>query len=227
MLAAEGESIDSIDAVFLTHEHSDHTIGLNGLTRRSGLQIFANRETARVAQSRLKRRAEWQLFETGSTFHFRDLEISNFSIPHDASDPVSFVFSSGDGTLFNPRKSVAWVTDLGYVTSLVTEKVRDADVLVLESNYDIGLLEQSDRAFSLKQRIKSRHGHLANEAALDMLRSTERPRWSNVFLAHLSKECNCVNLVRKTFAPLAESARYALEVVDPVQATCPTLELHP
>lgn len=221
MLAQIGLSLDAIDAVFLTHEHIDHTAGLRGLSKRSELPIFANRDTAEAAQKPLSRPLNWQLFETGSTFTFRDLNISNFAIPHDAADPVGFTFTTGDGTLFAPHRTIAWCTDLGYAPRLIQEKIRQADVLVLESNYDPELLETSPRAWSLKQRIKGRHGHLANEAALELLSSTENPRWKHVFLAHLSEECNCPKRVEHCFSSFFNERKIGLSIVNPLENLLP------
>jgi len=212
-----GLRLGDIDAVFLTHEHSDHTCGLAALARHPGIQVFANRETAREVQTHLRFRPAWQFFETGTTFAFRDIEVSSFSIPHDASDPVGFVFSIASAAA--PHR-LAWCTDLGYVPELVRERIRGVDVLVIESNYDPDMLDRDHRRpWSLKQRIKSRHGHLSNDATHELLRSTEDAKWRRVYLAHLSRECNDVALVRETFSSLGKNGhRYAIEVVDPVEA---------
>ncbi len=217
MLQPTGVRLADVDAVFITHEHSDHTCGLASLARHPGMQVFANRETARAVQTRLRFRPRWNFFETGSTFAFRGLEISSFSVPHDASDPVGFVFAVGAPAA--PLR-LAWCTDLGYVPELVRERIRGADVLVLESNYDPDMLDRDHRRpWSLKQRIKSRHGHLSNHAAHELLRTTENAAWRRVYLAHLSRECNDVQLVRETFAALGKNDhRYAIEVVDPAAA---------
>ncbi|MGB0184801.1 MAG: MBL fold metallo-hydrolase, partial [Opitutales bacterium] len=113
-LESLGESIDQIQAVFLTHEHSDHALGIRGLSRRPDLPIFANRDTADAVQAKLSKRPNWQVFETGTTFHFRDLEVRSFALPHDAYDPVGYVFR-WDGGASTPTQSLAWITDLGYV----------------------------------------------------------------------------------------------------------------
>ncbi len=217
MLEPLGVRLADIDAVFITHEHSDHICGLAGLLRHPHVEVYANRETARAAQTRLRFRPKWNFFETGSTFKFRDLEVASFSIPHDASDPVGFLFSIA--TSAAPRR-LAWCTDLGYVPELVRERIRGADVLVLESNYDPDMLDRDHkRPFSLKQRIKSRHGHLSNHAAHELLRTTENAAWRRVYLAHLSRECNDVQLVRETFASFAKNGHaFAVEVIDPAAA---------
>ena len=102
LLAAVGESLDRIDAIFLTHEHGDHAAGIGGLTRRRPIKVFANHATARAVQAGLKHRPDWQFFETGARFRFRDLEVESFAVPHDAHDPVAFLFTHGADDLFTP-----------------------------------------------------------------------------------------------------------------------------
>ena len=129
-LAAIGERIEDLDAVFITHEHSDHITGLAGLARLDKPCFFANEETARAAQTCAKTALRWKIFDTGSTFQFQDLTVSNFSIPHDAADPVGYTFSFGEDDLLSPRRKLAWVTDLGYVPQLIREKIRDRKSVV-------------------------------------------------------------------------------------------------
>lgn len=226
MLEKSGERIEEIDAVFLTHEHSDHTAGLRGLIRQPKVEFFANRDTAFAAQSKLgDRKGRWKLFETGQVFRYRDLTVTPFSVPHDAHDPVGFVFEHGDGSLFSPHRSVAWVTDLGHLPRLVGEKVRSADILVLEANHDCDLLESDEkRPWSVKQRIRGRHGHLSNQAAFDFLAEADRPRWRHIYLAHLSRDCNSLECVERTFAPLRNGGKnFHIDVVDPQNGAMPAL----
>ena len=142
MLADIGESLDTIDAVFLTHEHSDHAQGIRGLSRRADLPVFANRDTAEAVQRKLSKQVNWQLFQTGATFKFRDIEVGSFTVPHDAYDPVGFTFQWGtEGDLISPHRSLAWITDLGYVPEYIKEFIKSVHILVLEANYDERLLE--------------------------------------------------------------------------------------
>jgi phosphoribosyl 1,2-cyclic phosphodiesterase len=215
LLGELGMKPTDLDAVFLTHEHSDHASGVRGLSRFGDLPFFANRDTANAIQSNLKRRANWRLFETGLNFEFRGLKVSPFSIPHDAYDPVGFLFEWGGHDLFSPFESLAWVTDLGSGTNLVREKIRGAKTLVIETNYDEEMLEHDTRRpWALKQRIKGRHGHLSNNDAFKFLEAIESPAWRKVVFAHLSKDCNAVSRVAETFSTFP-CKDCELSVVDP------------
>ena len=217
LLQDYGYELSQIDAVFLTHEHSDHTAGLAGLSRFKGLPVFANYDTAKAAQSKLKKTLNWKVFDTGHKFKFKDVDVTSFTIPHDAYDPVGFTFESGEyDSLFSPYRKVAWVTDLGYMTPVVKKHIEGTDLLVLEANYEPILLEQNERRpWSLKQRISGRHGHLSNQSALDFLSEVDTPSWRQLCLAHLSKDCNKVELVQEKFSPVGKSKGYKVDVVDP------------
>src|SRR3954471_18787460 len=191
MLAAAGSGWGRIDAIFLTHEHSDHAAALSGLARHAHIQVFANRATAGALQRSLKHTINWQLFETGAAFRFRDFEVRSFAVPHDAQDPVGFLIAHGHGDLISPRHSLAWLTDLGHAPGNVREHIREVDVLVVEANHCPQMLEaDTKRPWSTKQRISGRHGHLSNAAAGELLSSIVTPRWRHVFLTHLSRDCN-------------------------------------
>ena len=223
MLADIGESINTIDAVFLTHEHSDHAQGIRGLSKRIDLPIFANRDTAEAVQCKLGKTANWKLFQTGATFTFRDIEITSFTVPHDAYDPVGFTFQWGnEGDLISPRRSLAWITDLGYVPEYINEYVKAVQILVLEANYDDGLLESDlRRPWSIKQRIRGRHGHLSNNACYEAVKSLSgSSNLEEVYLAHLSRDCNTVERVQSKFAEIADGGcNFTIHVVDPVMNT--------
>jgi phosphoribosyl 1,2-cyclic phosphodiesterase len=220
MLDELGEKFERIDAIFLTHEHGDHAAALTGLARFPHLRVFANRATANALQAGLKHRPAWQLFETGATFRFRDLEVSSFAVPHDAQEPVGFLLAHGEDDLLAPRRSLAWLTDLGHAPQHVRERIREADVLVVEANHCPHMLEaDTKRPWSVKQRIGGRHGHLSNEAARELLASVSAPRWRHVFLAHLSRDCNSPAAVASACsAPLA-ALRCGFSVVAPGAGT--------
>ncbi len=222
LLEEVGESLDSIDAVFLTHEHSDHSQGMRGLAKRSDLPVFANRDTADAIQAKLTKPVNWKIFQTGADFSFRDIKIHSFALPHDAYDPVGYTFFWGeDGDLFSPPRSLAWVTDLGYVPEHVRQHIQGVKTLVIEANYDDDLLEGDERRpWSTKQRIRGRHGHLSNQATFEIVQELSKLNTlEKVYLAHLSKDCNQVELVRKKFAPLSDILN--IDIVDPESGIIP------
>ncbi|HXQ81872.1 MAG TPA: MBL fold metallo-hydrolase [Opitutaceae bacterium] len=202
MLARAGESIERIDAVFVTHEHSDHSSGIESLKKFPDLKFFANAATARAIQKELSWSPHWRIFATGSSFQYRDLIVESFAIPHDAQDPVGYRFTSGlDGDLFSPQRTLAWVTDLGHVPKSVRDRIRESDVIVVEANHCPRMLEADPRrSWTLKRRIGGRHGHLSNERMSEVLSSVASPRWRRVYLAHLSRDCNSRDAVERALA---------------------------
>lgn len=183
-LAAIQRSLSDIDAILLTHEHSDHTNALTVISKHTTIPVYANRLTAEEVKADDDVRISWRLFTTGSAFEIGDLAIEPFSIPHDASDPVGF-------TLRDTAHTVAFVTDLGHATKLVVERIRGADMVVLESNHDLKLLQDDTiRPWATKQRIMSRHGHLSNDDAAAVIGEVVSGKLRHVVLAHLSRDCN-------------------------------------
>lgn len=187
-LAETGTAIADLDGIFVTHEHIDHIAGLSVLLRKNPMPVFCNSLTAEALrynpQMSLADFKNWNLFKTGSDFSLDDLDVQTFTIPHDASDPVGFIFH-------HEQRSIGFLTDLGYITKLAVERVRNVHTLVLESNHDEKMLVQcTKRPWSLKQRILSRHGHLSNEAAAALLQHLVGGNLRTLVLSHLSQDCN-------------------------------------
>lgn len=189
---------DSFDAILLTHEHGDHTRGLDVFCRRRPIPVYCNRHTQRVVAESLRGAPAWKLIESGQRFRIRSLEIDAFSVPHDAVDPMGFTFVWQGG-------KVAVLTDLGHTSTLVLEKARGAHTIVLEANYDDELLAlDTKRPWATKQRISSRHGHLSNTQAAEFAAQLVRDGLRRVVLAHLSRDCNSPEAARRAFAKLQE-----------------------
>ena len=221
-LAALGSDIEAIDALFLSHEHSDHARGIRGLAQKQNFPIFANRDTADAVQSKLKSTPNWHFFQTGCPFRFRDLAIHPISLPHDAYDPVGFIFHWGkEGDLFEPPQNLAWLTDLGYLPDTLFNLIDEVGSLVLEANYDSQMLERdSKRPWSIKQRISGRHGHLSNDAAHEVLeRLKQKSIFRKVYIAHISKDCNSLQCIQQKIAHLHCFDSFQIQLIDPINAS--------
>lgn len=185
-LEACGFSLDMLDGILLTHEHQDHTGGVEVLSRKRSIPLFCTALTQEVLLGSLgfKKSPPWRVMTTGSAFEFQDLCIESFPVPHDAVDPVGFVIADEDSRL-------GVLSDVGFVTNLIKDRLKNSDSLFIEANYDTQLLENdTKRPWSTKQRISSRHGHLSNEQAAELVREVAHPGLSHVVLGHLSDDCN-------------------------------------
>jgi phosphoribosyl 1,2-cyclic phosphodiesterase len=183
-LARIGRTPENLTAILITHEHSDHIQGLVGIAEKLRIPVYCNRATSEEIDRQLSAKLDYRLFVTGNGFEVGDIAVETFAVPHDAQDPVGFLLHTGAATF-------GIVTDLGHVTRLVVERVRTANVLVLESNHDVKMLQNClRRPWSLKQRILSRHGHLSNEAAADATAEIMSDGLRHLYLGHLSRDCN-------------------------------------
>lgn len=195
-LAAVGVEGTELDAVLISHEHTDHTRGAGTLARKLKIPVLVSYPTCREMHASL-RKVEAVEFESGYPFAFRDLLIDPFPITHDACDPVGFLIECGEG-----RVGIA--TDLGIATRLVQEKLKSCRVLVLESNHDEEMLLNGPYPWHLKQRIRSRHGHLSNAETAELLDGLIHPELEGVFLAHLSEVNNDPEVAHGVAATLLE-----------------------
>jgi phosphoribosyl 1,2-cyclic phosphodiesterase len=172
-----------IQAVLVTHEHTDHIQGLKTLAYKMGIPILANHETAKGIVEAFHDCPKFKIFSTGETFEFGDLEIHPFSIQHDTLDPVAF-------TIRVDNLKLGFCTDLGFATSLVQAQLQECDYLYVEANHQPSMVHASPRPMIYKQRVLSRSGHLSNEACGHLLAHVFHPKLKHVHLAHLSSECN-------------------------------------
>lgn len=183
-LATIGRTPECLNGILITHEHTDHTQGLGTLGAKLRIPIYCNRFTQEAIERYFEAPMDCRLFSTGASFELGDVVVDTFTVPHDAQDPVGFL-------LRTPCVNIGVLTDLGHATKLVAERVRRANVLVLEANHDIKLLQDDPhRPWGVKQRILSRHGHLCNEAAAALAQEVVSADLQHVFLGHLSRECN-------------------------------------
>jgi phosphoribosyl 1,2-cyclic phosphodiesterase len=184
----------NLDAILVSHEHTDHIQGVGVLSRRFKLPVYLNTRTQKAALSQLGNLHHFKNFECGTSFKINDLSIHPFSISHDAQDPAGFTVNQ-NGT------KIGIATDLGIATSMVKDHLKGCVLLVLEANHDEDMLINGPYPWPVKQRIKSRTGHLSNAASKALLNELQHDRLKHVMLAHLSETNNtpqkAVNEVRQ------------------------------
>jgi phosphoribosyl 1,2-cyclic phosphodiesterase len=187
-----GLAPQDLDAVLVTHEHSDHLGGVPRFAARHGLPVHLTRGTSLCLPAAFP--AELiRMVDPHAVFAIGELQVDPIAVPHDAREPVQYAFSDG-----NSRLGVA--TDLGCGTPHVEEKLSGCDALVLECNHDRGLLEAGSYPRGLKERISGRLGHLENAAAAGILARLDRSRLHHVIAAHLSRENNSPALAAAALA---------------------------
>ncbi len=194
-LAKIGQHASELDAILLTHEHADHIRGAGPLARRHHIPIYTNARTAQALTPMIGNLSKTRMeqFDSAVPFSIGDFSISPFRISHDAAEPVGFRLDA-------ERYSVSVCTDLGEMTDIILQAMSGSDLVFLESNYDENMLLSGTYPWVLKQRIRSRQGHLSNvssgEAACQLVNfGTE-----NIVLSHLSEENNFPALAELTVA---------------------------
>ncbi|MCW5978045.1 MAG: MBL fold metallo-hydrolase [Bryobacteraceae bacterium] len=212
-LAAIGERPAALDAIVVTHEHTDHVSGLAVIAKAHGIPIYMTSLTAPTIPW-----ADFQPkiveFQAGTGFTIGDIQAQSFTIPHDASDPVGFCFQA-DGV------KVGLVTDLGYVPESVKFHLRGTQLLILESNHDLEMLKVGPYPWSVKQRVMGRRGHLSNDVASHFVRDGLDGSTRVLVLGHLSEHNNHPEIARVTaMQALADRALDSrLVVVEPGRQT--------
>lgn len=186
-------NVNELDAVIVTHEHSDHIKGLGTLSKKYNIPIYASEKTwdAMPEQSSKISENNKYKFNLKEAFEIKDLKILPFNIPHDASEPCGFNIEYG-----NKKLSIA--TDIGHMTSEIIHYLENSSFILLESNYDPEILKCSKYPYSLKQRIAGPNGHLSNSDAGKTISYLMKTGLKNVMLGHLSKESNFPELAYKT-----------------------------
>lgn len=223
-LAMHGHDIHEVDALIISHDHSDHISGVGPFHRRFGLPVFMSRPTARVVA---KKKATGVLsdvrhFRSGESIEFPGVSIQTIRTPHDAVDGVCFVVEDlAEGTRFG------LMTDLGHSFDGLSDWIENLDALMIESNYDLPMLRDGFYARHLKERIHGDGGHLSNSDAAKLVRDHASDSLQWVCLAHLSDENNtpelakntCREFVRKDLPVICADRR---DVIDPmiIQPRC-------
>jgi phosphoribosyl 1,2-cyclic phosphodiesterase len=190
-LGLMGADAGSINAILVTHEHTDHINGVGAFARKYGLTVYATRGT--FNSSRLGELPDVRLISSHQSFSIGDLQINPFPVPHDAREPCQFVFCDG-----NRRLGI--LTDTGSSTAHIEEQLTGCDALVLECNHDRTLLAQGDYPYHVKLRVAGDYGHLNNEQAASLLRRIDTSGLQHIVAAHISEKHNTPALAQQSLS---------------------------
>ncbi len=204
-LARLGLQATDVAAVIVTHEHSDHIAGAYKFARRAGIRVFLTHGTLNGFPGDRGERPEVVTITSDQSFSVGDVAIQPYPVPHDAREPVQFVFSDGASRL-------GVLTDTGASTSHIEATLSGCDALVLECNHDRGLLQAGAYPYHLKQRISGRFGHLDNEQSGALLAALDRSRLKHVIAAHLSQQNNRPELAQAALAAAMGCAGHWIQV---------------
>ena len=204
-LGSRGLSPESLDAIIISHEHTDHIQGAGVLSRRFDLPVYINKKTLQAASSQIGNPCEYINFECGCSFMINTLTLHPFSISHDAADPSAFTISKNG-------KKIGIATDLGIATAMVKEHLKECALLILEANHDTELLVNGPYPWPLKQRVKSRTGHLSNADTQALLNEIKHDKLQYVILAHLSDTNNMPEIAFNTVGKAIEDTTALLHI---------------
>jgi len=189
---------EEIDAVFITHEHSDHICGAEVLSRSSNIEVYSNALTIKaiLKNNSVKREELFKTFE--NEFNIKDLNISCFSLNHDAACPIGYIIEDS-------KTKMSVVTDTGCITKNIYDSIKGSKSVLLESNHDIQMLSNGPYHYLLKKRILSNSGHLSNDAAGRYAVKLINDGADNIVLGHISSTNN-------TYEKVLQSIDYYLSI---------------
>lgn len=191
-LQSIGEDIEDIQAILITHEHGDHIMGAGILSRKYDIPIYITRESYEAGLNKLGSIKEENLrFLEGDFKLSPKIKVRPFDVMHDARRTMGFRIVNSAG------KKLALATDIGYVDNLVKEYFKDVDIMVIECNYDYGMLMTCSYPWDLKNRVKSNNGHLSNEDAARFICESYHDGLKRVYLAHVSRDSNKYEIALK------------------------------
>jgi phosphoribosyl 1,2-cyclic phosphodiesterase len=216
-MGALGMEPEGLDGILLTHEHGDHTRGLEVFCRKVAAPIYCSPITREAIEGSVTSVQAWRMIESGTGFEIGDIRVEGFNVMHDAVDPMGFVFEHAGAKL-------GFASDVGHVTGVMRSKLTGVHSLFVEANYcDTMLQNDTKRPWSLKQRVASRHGHLSNaQAAGLVLDAASGGNLERVLLGHLSEDCNCPQVAETAVRVALQRERIGEVDVSIAQRDVPT-----
>lgn len=191
----KAHGITEVKAVIISHDHYDHVYNLHRIYKQFQCPVFCNIGTHNALTKRFKTYIHYKIFESNVAFYIDGLYIFPFIVPHDATESNAFII-----TFDNISSSLGICLDVGHVNSFMKCILQKAEYLIIESNYDEATLNASPRPDYIKQRTKSRFGHLSNNACKEVIHELQtHGRIKSIVLAHISKECNTQQIIQREF----------------------------
>ncbi len=201
-----GVEASEIDAILITHEHLDHILGAGILSRKYNIPIYITKESYEQANKKLGKIEKGNLVFIDTKFEVGGLIIKPFDVMHDAIRTIGFSISN------KAQKKLAIATDIGYTTNIVKEEFKDADIIVIESNYDYYKLMQGPYPWHLKNRVKGKRGHLCNIKTSEFIKNIYSKKLKKVYLTHISKDNNTYDLAYKTVNDYMKAHKIDLDI---------------
>lgn len=203
---------EQIDGILITHEHDDHAGGAFRLAARYGIGIWASHGTLRASQRHMAdtEASSLNVIDSHNPFCIGSLELHPYPVPHDAREPVQFVFSDGS-------RKLGVLTDTGASTPHIETMLSGCHALMLECNHDLNMLMNGPYAWPLKQRVSGRYGHLDNSAAAALLRNLDNSRLQHIIAAHLSEKNNTPDLATTALSEVLGCARAWIGIAHQVE----------
>lgn len=205
-LARLSLAIEDLDAVLVTHEHGDHIGSALSLARRAGIPVHMSWGTAQATKA-VHAKVDLRVCEAGMPLAIGDLQALPYTVPHDAREPLQFVFADG-------KRRLGVLTDSGSSTAHIVATLDACDSLILECNHDREMLARSRYPASLRARVGGNFGHLSNATAAQILASIDHSRLRHVVAAHLSQENNKAELAQSALAQVLGSTAPEVLVAD-------------
>lgn len=199
-----------VKALIVSHEHSDHIRGAGIICRKLNIPLYISKLTYSVIKKKLgKLPAGLIHFKNGKFFEIGDIRVRAFQSSHDVIDGSNFTFQKKD----NPEKKLAVATDVGFITKLMLRNLQNCTSIILESNHDCNMLLNGSYPWELKQRIRSKEGHLSNEQAIGVISKVIQPKLKNLILAHLSEENNRPELAEAEMKNFLKEIKHELNLI--------------
>ena len=206
-----GINPEQLNAILLTHEHEDHVKGAFSFSNKYKIPIYLSYGTLKMCKKRINDNYDinFNIIKDAQPFMINDVQVTPIPVPHDAREPFQYKFESN-------LKSLAIITDLGFITNYLIESLKEIKALVIEFNHDKNMLINSDYPQSLKDRVSGMYGHLENMESIKLLKAINYRDIKWIAAAHLSEKNNNENLVKQLISDATQKDKECIKIIDQI-----------